>query len=156
MFFTEFGFGLPRLEDSLSVASAANDARRVIDTIETGGKPLASIEVSSSAGWSIRRRRSRKFSIRDLATVAQLTGGVSSAYSNGDKAVAAIDQATTFEYLLGYYPTDPTLDGRHRRVTVVRTGPASRCCSAMDIFHASRWRPWIRRRSCATAACPPR
>ena len=65
-------------------------------------------------------RLAAAFSVRDFTrrTVAELTGGVSSAYSYGDKAVAAIDQSTTFEYPLGYYPTNPTLDDRYRRITV--------------------------------------
>ena len=56
--------------------------------------------------------------------LAKLTGGQASFYRYADEAVARLDEATRFRYLLGYYPENSTLDGGFRkiRVRVSRSG----------------------------------
>lgn len=75
-----------------------------VDTIQVGG---------TSGGWPVS----------DLATLSRETGGVSSTYSDADRATARIAEATAFEYLLGYYPVDATLDGTFRRVEITVNRP---------------------------------
>ena len=60
-------------------------------------------------------------SCRDLA---ELTGGHYTSVDYADQALARIDQATRFSYLLGYAPLNTTLDANYRnvRVTVNRRG----------------------------------
>jgi hypothetical protein len=46
------------------------------------------------------------------------TGGLSSAFVQASTGVDRIADATSFQYLLGYYPTNDTWDGRYRSITV--------------------------------------
>ena len=120
VFFTETGIFLPRADDDRGIAAAASDARVVIDTIHTGGllgAPPPTVQ-SSSALPSTGMMFMHAFSVQSLRTVADLTGGQSSAFTFADKALNRIDEATRAYYLLGYYPTNGTWDGRYRRISV--------------------------------------
>jgi len=53
-------------------------------------------------------------------TITQLTGGqfyANQLHSASDD-LNAIDTATRFEYVLGYYPANPVLDGKYRQIVV--------------------------------------
>jgi hypothetical protein len=56
----------------------------------------------------------------DARTITRLTGGQFHAHrfgrSSGD--VDAMDGASRFQYLLGYYPTRDPIDGRYRRIQI--------------------------------------
>ncbi|MGE5834528.1 MAG: VWA domain-containing protein [Acidobacteriota bacterium] len=126
VFVTERGLTLPRLEDDLSVAAAANNARVAIDIIQTGGtaptlKPAftgpggpSMLIVDVTKGEPLYQR----FVISSLKQIAELTGGQASVYEYADKGLERIATATSSGYLLGYYPSNPALDGKYRRITV--------------------------------------
>jgi VWFA-related protein len=127
---TENGLQLPRMEDSTGLASVANDARVVIDTIHTGGLPTsgrsappnASLQTSAGGrpfvpdlpGPSLATRQR----VADLRTISILTGGIASQYQYASRGVQRIDTATGFQYLIGYYPTNTNWNGRYRNIRV--------------------------------------
>jgi len=115
VFVSENGLYLPRVEDDHSLAAAAADARVVIDTIQTGGMPAPPMP---NGRGLVRPNFNASFAVKTLSSIAQLTGGQSSAYEYASKGVARIDDATRFEYLLGYYPRNANWNGRYRRLLV--------------------------------------
>ena len=115
VFVSENGLYLPRVEDDHSLAAAAADARVVIDTIQTGGMPAP--PMPNSRG-QVRPNFSASFAVKTLSTIAQLTGGQSSAYEYASKGIARIDDSTRFDYLLGYTPANSNWNGRYRRLLV--------------------------------------
>jgi hypothetical protein len=54
----------------------------------------------------------------DLERLATLTGGTASIYSSPEKSQRVIAKANAYEYHLGYYPTDTTIDSRYRKISV--------------------------------------
>ena len=67
------------------------------------------------------------FSPRDLrsrsARHLRADGGQSTAFRKGSNALDRIDRSTRFQYLLGYYPANTSLDGKFRKVTVTVKRP---------------------------------
>jgi VWFA-related protein len=135
IFVSADGLMLPRAEDDLDLASAAADARVVIDYIHTSGVAMAGLDGFSAANSgrgglgragpipSPRGRAGGSPSTWLMASarnVAQLTGGRlwAGALPSAAADMDAIDQAARFEYVLGYYPSNTRLDGRFRRVVV--------------------------------------
>ena len=118
VFLTEKGLTMPRVDEDEILASAANDARVVIDTIETGG-----IYVSQPGGLMPEGRWNQTFAFKTLRTLAELTGGVSSIAEPGMTAIDRLNDVTRATYLLGYYPTNPRWDGTYRKVTVKVSRP---------------------------------
>jgi len=104
IYFTPGGLWLPALEDDRDLARIASDARVVI-------------HVTSSGGFDLFASMSSKH-------VAELTGGQAFMNQYPDRALARIEQATRVGYLLGYYPSNGTLDGRHRKVKVTVKRPS--------------------------------
>jgi VWFA-related protein len=123
---TEHGLQLPRMEDSTGLAALANDARVVIDTIHTGGLPGNVAPPNASLQTSARGRAVRmpgptlatRQRVADLRTISTLTGGIASLYQYASRGVARIDDATSYQYLLGYYPTNTNWNGRYRNIRV--------------------------------------
>lgn len=119
IFVTEAGLFLPREENDRSLAALATSARVAIDTIQTGGvyadHPAA--RRLSEAAWR------RTWSASGLRLVSEQTGGMASLYSYADKALARIDEATRFQYLLGYYPSNGRWDGKYRRISITVNRP---------------------------------
>jgi VWFA-related protein len=100
---------LPAVEHDQSLARLASDARVAIHVIgPDGGSPGYGVDLEG-------RMSSRH--------AAELTGGTASFAEWPAKALARIDEATRSGYLLGYYPSNPVLDGRHRKLTVTVTRP---------------------------------
>jgi VWFA-related protein len=64
--------------------------------------------------------------IYDLRYVASQTGGVSSMWTDAAPVLKRIDDATRTHYLLAYYPTNSTWDGRYRAVTVKVNRPGAK------------------------------
>ncbi len=125
---TENGLQLPRMEDSTGLAALANDARVVIDTIHTGGLPAAVVPPNASLQTSARARTfgpplpgfslAQRQRVADLRTISTLTGGISSTFAYASRGVARIADATSFQYLIGYYPTNTNWNGRYRNIRV--------------------------------------
>jgi VWFA-related protein len=118
MYITERGLFLPRLEDDTSLAAMANDARVVLDTIQTGGlsggEPATAYRAAGVPGPTF----TETFALSTLRTMAELTGGQASIYAYADKAMTRIDESTRFQYLIGYAPANRIWDGSYRRITV--------------------------------------
>ena len=120
LFISERGILVPRVEDDRSLAALASDARVVIDIIHTGGTQGFTVGargalVPPPLGETARSQMAR--------TVAEQTGGHFTSTSMASAAVDRIDTATRFQYVLGYYTANPTLDGRYRRIIVRVTRP---------------------------------
>jgi VWFA-related protein len=116
LFLSERGVLLASADDDHSLAARASDARVVIDIIHTGGVPLvvgrggreAPVLPDWDSVWQVAMAR----------TVTEHTGGHFTGTMRASKAIDAIDRASRFQYLLGYYTSNTTLDGRYRRVLV--------------------------------------
>jgi hypothetical protein len=132
VFVTENGLQLPRMEDASGLAAVANDARVVIDTIHTGGlppatasPPNASLQTSARGrpmqlpGFSLAQRQR----VADLRTISTMTGGIASQFAYASRGVERIADATSFQYLLGYYPTNANWNGRYRNIRVLVNRP---------------------------------
>lgn len=140
LFFTENGLFLPRLENDKSIAAMANDARVTIDTFQTGGVYVDSeLQMGVSADRTpdvriisgnviaapVNTARgltsgyiSRNFAVMSLQNVSQLTGGISSVYSDISIGLDQLNKITGGEYLIGYYPKNTNFNGRYRRIDV--------------------------------------
>jgi VWFA-related protein len=114
---TEKGLFLPRAEDDERIAEAANGARVVIDTVETGGLYVGQ-SPAATAGGANPGQWSQFWAFSSLRTIADLTGGRSSIAEWSRVAVDRIDDSTRAGYLLGYYPANMRWDGRYRKITV--------------------------------------
>jgi VWFA-related protein len=126
VFVTEGGLFLPRLENDYSIAALASDARVVLDTLQTGGLITMDPMVRNPQTGVARVDPSRLGRVSNdqlnagqtLRNLAAMTGGTASVYAPTDKALARVDVASRFEYLLGYVPANTVWDGRFRRITV--------------------------------------
>ena len=81
-------------DDAIAVGRRAADARVVVDVI-------------SGLGYNWKSR-----------DVVDITGGYYTSLEMPKKALAKLDVATRFSYLLGYTPLNPELDGKFREVKV--------------------------------------
>ena len=113
VYLTEKGLTLPRLEEDEILSATANDARVVIDTIETGG-----LYVAQTGGVMPEGRWNQTFAFKTLRTIAELTGGVSSIAEPGMTAMNRINDVTRATYSLGFYPSNSRWDGSYRNVQV--------------------------------------
>jgi VWFA-related protein len=131
IFVSEAGLQLPRAEDDIDLGSAAADARVVIDYIHTSGVVMTGMDAfSASRGGNGRGRAAApppgragggaSWTLATARAVAQMTGGRlwSGQLSSASADMDAVDRATRFSYVLGYYPSNPNLDGRLRRIVV--------------------------------------
>jgi VWFA-related protein len=105
---TREGLFLPRSEDDDLIAAAANDARVVIDTLHTSPS-------MPPTGWADQTSQ----------RLSALTGGLSSIVRTGTSAFRRIDEITRASYQIGYYPANPAMDGRYRRITVTVKRPGA-------------------------------
>ena len=137
VFVTPRGLSLPRLENDRSLAVMASDARVAIDIIFTGGvvgAPAPKFEPpSGNRGGRIVMSPvpspaalfGQTFNIQALRYVSELTGGQTTAFRLADYAFDRLDDATRFQYLLGYYPTNDRMDGKLRAITVKVNRPGA-------------------------------
>jgi VWFA-related protein len=138
VFVSASGLALPRAEDDLDLVSAASNARVVIDyihisgtsmspsqamfdvknqSVTRGGRPLAA---PAPTAQTDPRETSEMWKFATARTLADETGG--HFYANRFSNVAAdmdhIDEATRSGYILGYYPSNPAMDGKYRQIAV--------------------------------------
>ena len=121
---TPRGLSMPRAENDRSVAAVASDARVAIHIVYTGGvvgappprfvggRIVGAPVPSASAVFG------QTFNIQSLRRIAEITGGQLTAFKYGKEAFTRLDQSTRFQYLLGYYPTNPAMNGAFRRIEV--------------------------------------
>jgi VWFA-related protein len=121
VYFTEKGLSMPRLEEDEILAATANDARVVLDTVETGGLYVAQKDgnAGSDGRWN------QTFAFKTLRTLAELTGGVSSIAEPGVTAMNRLNETTRATYSLGYYPSSSYWNGQYRKLTVKVSRPGT-------------------------------
>jgi hypothetical protein len=68
-------------------------------------------------------RWNQTFAFKALRNISEFTGGVSSIAEDGAKAMERINDVTRATYLLGYYPTNATWDGKYRKVQIKTSRP---------------------------------
>ena len=128
-FITPRGIPLPRAENEINFAQVASDARvavHIVYTPGTVGAPPPRFVNSPRGGRAIDMRPvptpaavfGQTFTVQGLRRIADLTGGQLTAFRSGDQAFTKLDQTTRFHYLLGYYPTNPVMNGAFRRIEV--------------------------------------
>jgi VWFA-related protein len=143
IFVTEHGLFLPRVEDDMSIAAMANDARVVLHTIHTGGvspgRPIPGANGLRGADFQ------EMFSIQALRLMSQLTGGHASAHDYADKALKRIDQMSRSQYLLGYAPVNSTWDGRYRKIDVKVNRPGASVLYRRGYYAKPQLVPYDRR-----------
>jgi VWFA-related protein len=126
------GLALPRLEDDLSLAAMANDARVVLDTIQTGGIPgpnLAMLDYKAAYALTADKmgpNSTQLFALQTLKNISELTGGTSSITSYAAQGFDRINRTTQSGYLLGYYPSNADWNGKYRKIEVRVNRPGAR------------------------------
>jgi VWFA-related protein len=103
----------------------ATAARVALHLIRTGGIVSPAQQISRNGerlNWP-RADDAEVFGPADLRALSAHTGGTSAYYEPADTPLARLDRLTRFQYLLAYYPTDPSADDRQRRVTVTVNRP---------------------------------
>jgi len=126
VFLTPRGVSLPRLENNKTLASAASDARVALDIIYIGGAlgaPPPRIvtpggQIVMAALPSAAALFGQTFAVSDMRMMSEMTGGQMTAFRSADYAFTRLDQATRFQYLLGYSPSNSAANGAYRRITV--------------------------------------
>jgi VWFA-related protein len=133
---TEKGVTVPRSDRGVYVnlARAASDARIALDIVHTGG---------TDAG--LKQPMAQGFAVGDLRVMADLTGGQMAAFRKGDDAFRRLEDASSFQYLLAYYPSDAVRDGKYRKVTVKVNRPDVRVMHRQGYFATDRLVPMDRR-----------
>jgi VWFA-related protein len=130
VFVTVDGVVLPRLEDDLSIAALANDARVVLDTVQTGGIPGPAPSYDFKTEYArtadkVVPTTTQRFALVTLKTVSELTGGVASVMAPAAGALDRINQTTLSGYVLGYYPSNAAWDGKYRKIDVKVNRPGA-------------------------------
>jgi VWFA-related protein len=129
VFLAENGIALDEREEDQIIARAASDARIVLNTIVTGGIPATTVKgkltnatiYNGPVDTTIPVGASAPVALgpgQVMKALAAETGGVSSIARYPREALAAVDEVTRFEYLLGYYPASTARDGKFRDVKV--------------------------------------
>jgi hypothetical protein len=149
VYLTEFGTGILRPRDNRrDVASRAADARVAIDVIQTGGTigaapasfagPMSSRSISMPIMPSSGAISDFIWQLRDIRETAASTGGLGSTLKRGHEAFAALSALTGFQYLLGYYPANASMDGGYRLITVTVSRPGARVLVRDGYFASAR------------------
>ena len=135
------GLFLPRVEDDLSLAAVANDARVAIDTIQTGGlyADPPGLRSLSERSWQ------HTWAISAIRNVSDHTGGRAFAYRYAREALDAIDRTTRSGYLLGYVPDNQVQDGAYRRIEVKVARRGARVLHRRGYYARAQLIPYDRR-----------
>jgi VWFA-related protein len=112
LFVTEKGFIWPSDENDVALASAANDARVAIHTLQAGG--LLEAEPAKEMNATLQQA----MSFRSLRKISELTGGLPAITEKGQAALEKLDDSTRSGYLLGYQASNKALDGTYRNIVV--------------------------------------
>lgn len=135
------GLFLPSVEDDLSLAAVASDARVAIDTIQTGGLYADPPGLRSLSERSWRHT----WAISAIRNVSGHTGGRAYAYRYADEALEEIDHATRTGYLLGYVPENLLQDGAFRRIEVKVARKGTRVLYRRGYYARAQLIPYDRR-----------
>jgi VWFA-related protein len=164
IFFTGDGllFSNGNEENEQDIVAMANDARVAIETFQTGGAfadpelvPTTGIVMPSQPKGSTnplpipppniaQTNWSRAFMLASLQNVAQLTGGGVAIGEDIGKALDRLNEVTSVEYLLGYYPQDDRWDGKYRQIQVKVNRPATKVSFRHGYYARDTLRPYDR------------
>lgn len=135
------GLFLPRVEDDLSLAAIANDARVAIDTVQTGGlyADPPGLRSLSERSWQ------HTWAISAIRNMSDHTGGRAFAYRYANEALDAIDRMTRSGYLLGYVPENTIQDGAYRRIEVKVARGGARVLHRRGYYARAQFIPYDRR-----------
>lgn len=141
VFVSASGLALPRAEDDLDLVSAASDARVVIDyihisgtsmnpsqamfevktqSVSRGGRPPAGPAPTGQTDETEKKEKAEMWKFATARTLSEQTGGhfYANRFSNVATDMDHIDEATRSGYILGYYPSNPAMDGKYRQIAV--------------------------------------
>jgi VWFA-related protein len=134
VFVSGAGLALPRGDDDVDLASAASNARVVIDYVHTAGtamdlshgqytvdnKPTARGMAPAIVNTQ-ERQTPPSWTFGTARTLTDLTGGrfYANQFRNASITMDHVDEATRSGYVLGYYPVNPGADGKFRRIKVM-------------------------------------
>ena len=168
VFVTPSGLFPPRVENDKSLAAAASDSRVAIDILYTGGvvgapPPKSAFErIGGATASQMPNPRAEQEGmptsgmvfeqiarVQGLRELAQMTGGQVAAFTSGASAFRRLAEATRFEYLLGYSPTNAAREGDYRRIVVKVNRPGVTVSYRGGYFARDRFVP-IDRRSLLT------
>jgi VWFA-related protein len=135
------GLFLPSVDDDLSLAAVASDARVAIDTIQTGGLYADPPGLRSLSERSWRHT----WAISAIRNVSDYTGGRAFAYRYADEALEQIDRITRTGYLLGYVPANLVQDGAYRRIEVKVARKGARVLYRRGYYARAQLIPYDRR-----------
>jgi VWFA-related protein len=154
---TPNGLPLGRVEHDRGLGAIASDARVALHIVFTGGtvgapKPRF-IPPSFSSGGRITMSPvpsasavfNQTFKVAAMRRVAELTGGELTAFRTADRAFSRLDVGTRFQYLIGYYPSNPTWNGAYRRVQVKVNRPGVTVLHRQGYYARSQLVPYDRR-----------
>jgi VWFA-related protein len=128
LYITHHGFGLFSADEEDALAALASDARVAIDAIHTSGVVAApkATSLGMSALPTPGQVFNQTFSVKGMRAVAEQTGGQAWAFQPGTHALTRLDQATRFQYVLGYVSSNPARDGAYRKIRVRVNRPGVR------------------------------
>lgn len=135
------GLFLPSVDDDLSLAAVASDARVAIDTIQTGGLYADPPGLRSLSERSWRHT----WAISAIRNVSEYTGGRAFAYRYADAALEQIDLMTRTGYVLGYVPENQIQDGAYRRIEVKVSRKGARVLHRRGYYARAQLIPYDRR-----------
>lgn len=99
------------------MAAKAADARVSVSIVRTGGVETSWVRAGRASVFN-GPSPATLFANADARDLATRTGGIASAYKYAAETIGAVDRATRFQYLLGYYPANTDWNGEPRRIEV--------------------------------------
>lgn len=156
-FVTPGGLPLGRVESDKSLGAMASDARVALHMVYTGGTagaPKPRFEPPSfSRGGRIAVSPvpsagavfSQTFNVQAMRRVAEISGGQLTAFRTADRAFTRLDLGTRFQYLLGYYPSNPARNGAYRRIQVKVNRPGVTVLHRQGYYASDQLVPYDRR-----------
>jgi hypothetical protein len=108
-FYRPAGLWFRDASEEARLAARANDAEIALDVIDTFGTQASQSSVP--------------FDRLSNMNLAALSGGQFSSLKTADDALRQLDASSRHSYLIGYAPSNASLDGKYRNVTVRVTRP---------------------------------
>ena len=158
VFVTGKGLSLPRIENDRNLAMSASDARIAFDILYTGGtvgvpppitlgpnRPFMSQTRGLPSLPSNAAVFGQTFNMQALRYVGELTGGQVTGFRPAEDFFRHLDDATRFQYLLGYYPTNTNWNGAVRKISVKVNRPGATVLYRRGYFASEQLVPLDRR-----------
>jgi VWFA-related protein len=152
VFVTPVGITLPRFENDKTLAAVASDARVVLDIIYVAGAPVGPQptvtrdgKISAPVLPTTASIFQQTATVNDMRATAEMTGGQLTAFRSAEYGFAHLDQATRFEYLLGYSPSSAATDGAFRKIEVKVKRPGAHLLYRQGYFATAERVPLDRR-----------